>query len=448
MAKHSNPGVFDVSKPGKSAPSPSSRPIITGHKPITTDPTLRSGSTLSRSSSVPIRFDDEHHDEENKVEVKSHSEPQLAPSNDSLQFTEQETPLATSNPSSPADSNPQEVENAGLSAILATNKADDPVGLANTSQEHEKKEDNLGNAMAPSYSAVDSLMDEEKSHSYKETHEQENQNVGHDSEVLHVPQITDAIKKPKRGKGNMKVVLAAILVLLIAGYLAADAGAFGGSIKMPFHVFKQKTAETTPAVAPNPAPPKTPAVVAPAVPAGMAAFSDPSVPLSFNYLTAWGKPTITTEDGTTSRTASPKSDGIYAYKITFDTDKDIELTATSNKYLPVRKTTTYYDYLQWCIGTNDTKFYQQTLRYTTANGTDTPTTITCDQGPLDGAVKIDEATIMQPNVKDASGKTVLGDIYIKNLTDKNFSVVHVKDATMKNGDDIKNLLSGLKGLSK
>lgn len=239
------------------------------------------------------------------------------------------------------------------------------------------------------------------------------------------------------------------MILLIAGYLAADAGAFGSGINLPFHVFK-KAAPATPAATPKPASAAS-VKSTPAIPAGMSAFSDPAAPLVFYYPSAWGKPSVTTEDGTTKRSTDPKteskSDGIHTYIINFGTNKDVELSATSNKYLPKRTTTAYSDYLQWCIGTSDSKFYQQTLRYTTANGIDTPTTVTCDQGPLDGAVKIDDATIMQPNVKDAAGKS-MGDIYIKNLTDPELSVAHVKDATMKNGDDIKKALSSLKVVIK
>jgi hypothetical protein len=440
-----NPGVFDVSKPGKAAPSPYSKPIITGHTPMTADPTLRHEGSLIRPTSVPVQFDGEpagH--EESKVEVKNNNAAHVTPANDAFQFSEPETP-ANAPVSPPSDSGNQEVENAGLSAILATNKADDPVGLANTShQDHDKKENSLG-ASAPSYSAVDSLMDEEKTHSDKKDHKEEYHQVNTVPDVPHIPQVTEAIKRPKKDRSKFKVALAGVLVLLIAGYLAADAGAFGSSVKMPFHIFKQKTEDVAPVVINKPTvTPSTPVVVKPTVPVGMTAFSDPATPLSFNYPTAWGTAIASKEDGTTSRSASPKADGTYAYKITFDTNKDIEVTATSNKYLPVRRSTAYYDYLQWCIGTNDSKFYQQTLRYTTASGTDTPTTVTCDQGPLDGAVKIDDSTIVQPAVKDSSGKTVIGDVYIKNLTDKELSAAHVKDATMKNGDDIKKMLTSLK----
>jgi hypothetical protein len=98
------------------------------------------------------------------------------------------------------------------------------------------------------------------------------------------------------------------------------------------------------------------------------------------------------------------------------------------------------------VGTNDNRLYKQTLHFTTANKADTPSTITCDQGPLTDATKIDNSTIVQVGTKDAGGKAI-GDLYTENLDDKEFTVVRAKDATSKNSDYIKTLLGTVKSTS-
>jgi hypothetical protein len=49
-----------------------------------------------------------------------------------------------------------------------------------------------------------------------------------------------------------------------------------------------------------------------------------------------------------------------------------------------------------------------------------------------------------PQVKAGDGKTVIGDIYVKNLSGTALPVFRVKDAAGKNGTEIKQLLSTIK----
>jgi hypothetical protein len=116
---------------------------------------------------------------------------------------------------------------------------------------------------------------------------------------------------------------------------------------------------------------------------------------------------------------------------------------TSSKYLPASDSKLYYQFLQWCVGTNDNKFYKQTLHATTENKVDIAGTVTCDQGPLTDATKLDDSTIVQLKTKDNAG-AVLGDLYTKNLTSKDLTVLRIKDTQSKNSEDIKKLLSSVK----
>jgi hypothetical protein len=241
---------------------------------------------------------------------------------------------------------------------------------------------------------------------------------------------------PKNQLKWLKFSIIGIVVLLIAAYLAIDSGAIGSGINLPFHVFKQKSANPAPAAGTTN---KQSVSSTPAVPAGFKEYKLAGTSLTFAAPAAWGDPTSDSEAGYSKRGTNIQPDGTYAYIVDFATNKNVEIAVTSDKFLPPVRAVFYYDFLQWCTGTNDEKFYQSVLRFTTANKVDTPTTITCDQGPLANAQKLDSKTLLQTKVPDAAGK-VLGDIYTKNLTNAALPVIRIKDTSMTNGPGIKQLL--------
>ncbi len=439
MARKKTPGVFDVSRPNKVPPSPTSRPVITGRQSsMASDPMVREASSPMNHTPVPVQFHPDSEPDEHKVEVKS-AAASLA-SGENFGFSPTVEPPANSTPP-PPDNSTQEVENAGLSAILATNKADDPVGLATGNPDDKKPPDVKDDINSPSYSAVDSLLSEENA---KTGSNEVPRPATTEVPPLNIPQLTDAvISKPK--SGQRKWVIAAVVALLVGGYLAADAGAIGG-LNVPVHLIGHpKTA--APAVAsPVPATPPAGSASSPAS-SGYTLFKDSSVPIAFSYPTAWGKSTVVAEDGTTKRSSSSKAEGVFSYKFTFDSNKDVQILVTSNKYLPLRKTTQYYDYLQWCAPASGVgKFNQQTLRFTTSGGVDTPTTVTCDQGPFE-AVKLGANLIEISKYKDSTGM-VIGNLYINNIasaslttSDGSLDVAHALDQTGSNELGITHALS-------
>jgi hypothetical protein len=248
--------------------------------------------------------------------------------------------------------------------------------------------------------------------------------------------------QPKSDRRWLKFSIIAIVVLLIAAYLAIDSGAIGSGINLPFHIFKQKNNSPASTAGSTNKPAASSSV--PAVPAGFKVYKLAGTQLTFAAPAAWGDPTSSSESGFSKRSTGAQSDGTYAYIVDFASNKDIEIAVTSDKYLPPARAVLYYDFLQWCTGTNDGKFYESLLQFTTANKVDTPTTVTCDQGPLASAQKLNATTLLQTKVPNTAGK-VIGDIYVKNLTDNsNLPVIRVKDAAMTNGDDIKQLLNTVK----
>lgn len=258
----------------------------------------------------------------------------------------------------------------------------------------------------------------------------------------HTPHIEGLHHTAPKRKSRLPRYIALIIVVLIAVYLLLDSGVINTSLNLPFHVFKQKnqpaaTASNTPPPASNQ---NTNTPAAPAVPDGFKEYRIAGTNLTFSAPLAWGDPTSVTDPGYTKRGGSNQTDGTYAYLVNFATNKDIQIAVTSNKYLPAKRTPLYYDYLQWCTGTSDGKTYLSILNFQTENKVDTPTTVTCDQGPITSTQKIDDNAIVQSKATD-SEKKIIGDIYIKNLTDPSLVVFRVKDAAMTNGNDIKQLLN-------
>ncbi|MBX4188760.1 hypothetical protein KW792_01525, partial [Candidatus Saccharibacteria bacterium] len=209
----------------------------------------------------------------------------------------------------------------------------------------------------------------------------------------------------------------------------------------PFHVIKhdKPVATTTNNTTSNNQTPSTTTTL----PTGFKEYKLADTSITFAAPIAWGDPTSTLDPGFSKRGGTNQSDGTYAYLVNFSTNKDVQVAVTSNKYLPAARTTLYYDYLQWCTGTNDGKYYEAILHFTTADKIDTPSTVSCDQGPVGGAVKLDETTIIQAKATDTANKTI-GDIYSKNLKDPSLVVFRVKDTVMTNGEQIKQLLGTVK----
>jgi hypothetical protein len=251
-------------------------------------------------------------------------------------------------------------------------------------------------------------------------------------------------------KGRKKVVgwiISIILLLLVAGYLAIDAGLINSNINLPFHIFnkqKQDNIVTPPPAPTTPVTPPTPQAAQ--LPAGFSEYKISGTPLSFAYPSAWGKPTTTKVDGYSKLGENNKPDGVFAYRVKFATNKDVEVAATSSKYLSsnTKEQKEYFAYLQWCKGTNDNKFYQSVLNSTTNGDVATPTTVACDQGPLQNTASLDDNTILQTEKDKQTPDDLSGDMYIKNLDDKEWVVLRVLDTSTKNGDNIKKLLGTIK----
>lgn len=399
--------VFDVSKPSRVSPPATSRPVIVGHHPMTNDPMVRSGE--HEATKIPINITPPADDP--ALDDQAHRQPDKA--------HDQDSPAIFSDPDdaeAPAD-NVSHTESVGEGPFTAAQPQPEVFPEPVLPDEPAAPD-------TPDTADIDHEPINEVPHP--------NDHPAPHIEGLHFAQ------PPRRG-GRLKYALLGLLILLIAAYLAIDSGVIKTSFKMPFHIFSQKT---SPAVSNSTTAPKKPVSTAPAVPAGFKLYNLTGTDLAFAAPLSWGDPTSTPDPGYTKRGGTNQSDGTYAYIVSFASNKDIQIAVTSDKYLPAARATLYYDYLQWCTGTADGKIYESVLSFSTVDKVDTPTTVTCNQGPV-AATKIDSSTVVQTKAADPTGK-VIGDIYIKNVDDPTWVVFRVKDAAMTNSSDIEQLLKTVK----
>lgn len=383
--------VFDVTKPKHISPSATSRPVIVGHRPLVSDPMVRD----SGSSTMKINV--------NAAEEEETQEPDLSLSTSAPAIIE---------PTHHNDPAPKPIPYYEGPAVVSMNEESPPTPTAVDLPDFGP----LPNPAPPA------------AHSHNDTLPQ-TPHGGH-IEGLRIGQ-------PKKRRKTPLVILMALVALALI-YLGLDAAGVG----VPYHIIKKnQPAATTADNAPSSN--QQPVQTTPSIPSGFKQYKLADTDVTFAAPGAWGDPTSTIDPGYSKRGGTNQSDGTYAYLVEFSGNKDIEIAVTSNKYLPTIRQPLYYDYLQWCTGTNDDKYYESILHYTTADKVDTPTTITCDQGPVAAALKIDSTTIVQAKATDSQNK-VIGDIYSKNMTDPVWVVFRVKDAAMTNGEQIKQLLDTVK----
>jgi hypothetical protein len=391
--EHSRP---DFTKPGGVSPHPSSRPLIVGHHPVMADPMLRpvhkqAPPAPQMPQPLPADF----------------APPPPAPAPTALPPMPAPAPMPAPPGLPPATSPPPQTP------------AFEPIG------ELPPQQPALGTQQSQNPAATTDPLASPAGLTQPQTPHHE----------------LPISEQGKAGSGARKLllwVLLPLIILIIGAYLAVDSGVVKTQINLPFHVFKQTTVTTSKGTITKTTASNT-STNSP-TPAGFSNYDDSALPFSFNYPTIWGSPSVTTEPGFSKRGGDNKSDGTFAYFVTFASNKDVQMVVTSGTLLPPTRATQYYDYLNWCISPTDKKAYQSILTFTTAGGVDTPSKITCNQGPLNNVAAIDGSTIVQLNTKSTDGKA-FGDLYTKNLGNASIPVVHVRDITMTNGDNIKVMLN-------
>lgn len=388
--KNTGPTVFDINKPDTYGANPSSRPVITGHQPMMPDPMITHQETLPPGGlKIPVN-------------VHKSSDPPAIMGGEPMQ-----SPAYIRGNNQPA---PQGVPFMAVSDLTGIDQSQASAKVGPIKGNETSDEQIITTGPKPSVFG--------------------SSNHG----------MVNAGNPPKHHKPRSKLWLwmFLLLVMLVAAYGAIDKGLILSSINLPVHIFKKADTTTS-------SPPPSSPVSQPSIPAGFTSTKLAQTNLTFAYPTAWGAPVANITQGYSKRQASAKADANYAFVVTFPNNKDVEVAFTSGKFLPPVRAIQYYDFLGWCVGTVDAKYYTSVLRFSTAAGVDTPTTVTCDQGPLINVAKLTSDTIVQTNLKNTDGSPV-GDIYTRNLKNSDYAVARAKDAAMKNGAMIQSMFSTIQNI--
>jgi len=396
--------VFDVSKPHKVLPDASGKPIIVGHHPEMVDPMVR-----DHVPPKPITVND--------AETKAESEPIDGP------LSAEDSPKTEIG--TPAPSAGETISPDGFGENTKDSPPPAPLDLP-----AEPPAVQLPADQAPAETELPIKPEQPAP---------KNQDWHPDSQ-LPIPAPGGAHHVSIKRKRTPLIVLAAVAALL-AIYALLDSGLVG-NVNLPLHIFKQESApppetateqSATAQTSTSSSPPST----------GLAAYSVKNTDISFSYPASWGVPIETAEPGYTKRGGNNQSNGTYAYLVNFATNKDVQIAITSGQYLPIARGSSYYDYQKWCTGSADGKIYKELLRFSSTAGVDTPTTTTCDQGPLSDSTKLDDAVVVQVKTTNPDGSS-LGDLYTQNLDSNDFPAIRVKDASSANSENIKKLLASIK----
>ncbi len=436
MSEDEEKKFFDVSRPNHTAPDATGKPVIVGHHPQMPDPMI-----IEETDGVMI-----------PVSVGPKTQPQVA---DAQPAQPQNMP-ALGDVSAPHQNNPSLAPVAAVSAMdfgsntIASDKAQaaEPIGLAPTTTAGMTANNNMPAPnnipqntpqtttepiLSPPASST-LLADDQSAQLPPGTIVSREQDPVPPNDPLDVP----AGHASYKNKPRAWVWALLALVVMASIYAGLDAK----TDIMPFHIFSHSSVTPSQTSATVTTPPATP-TPQPTKPSGYDDYQPVGTTIVFSYPTKWGTPTTTKDSGYSKRGASQKSDGTHAYIVNFSKNKDVQIAITSSKYLPTSRTAMYYDFLQWCKGTNDGKIYKSTLSFTTSGGIDTPGTVICNTGPLTDATKITDFMIVQQKTKDVDGKT-LGNVYSVNLRNaSDLSVLRAKDATMANSKEVEKLIDSL-----
>jgi hypothetical protein len=250
--------IMDVAKPGKTMPTPTSRPIITNH-----------GSSIIKDPVV-----------------------------------KQTTDTTSTNEDAPKDESPRPLKTTGKTVQplagkeAESKKVDTPSNakkLSEDTTDDSAKQDELviSDSNASDAAIVDAVAEQAGSGKRQKQEDAAEAKRREELEKLIAEKkyILPIKQQSARGSGSkISTLVLVVLVALVGAYCLIDAGVVNAGFKMPFHIFKQKDATTAaPEVTPAPvvAPVQTPEPT-------VTEYTSQELGLSFSYPKAWGDVLVST----------------------------------------------------------------------------------------------------------------------------------------------------------
>lgn len=282
IGKKSSKPVMDVSKPGKTAPSASSRPIIIGHQSV-------QDATVNEQPTAP----------EVKEEKVSRSGPKVV------------MPISDDLKPDAIESAAEEAGSEGEVPVPDGGDTAEPPEVTDDSQEEvtevqptedvkETKASTTTNSETAAVDAVAEQADAKKKELQASDEEKKRQKEFEKliaSRKYHVP-IGERTRRKRRSRGLVVLLLA--LLLIAGGYAAADKFT---DLPLPYEFFKAASqAESTESAIVKQEPGVQPEATASTVPEGFVEYKNEEIGISFMYPKEWGEVTVkeTLGDGRTT----------------------------------------------------------------------------------------------------------------------------------------------------
>lgn len=219
-SKSADKKVFDVAKPGKSAPSTTTRPIILGHKPMIQDPMV---NTSEASAEAPVS------NTEQAVPVRG---------------TKKIMPLSEKEPdkknaeANKADGKPAEEPAANSDAKAEVAKAEDTLAPDSSAEEQPSSPNVEAPETVPDTNekaAVDALANQVTRRKDGELSEEEIKRAEAIQKLITDKTYYLKIGQAHRGRNNTLFIILFLVVIVAAGLmLAVDAGIVQTNITLPF----------------------------------------------------------------------------------------------------------------------------------------------------------------------------------------------------------------------
>ena len=270
---------MDVSKPGKTAPSASSRPVIVGHKPILKDPMVQRDKSKDRDEEKPSGESEEHKitvnrtgpkvvaplnipdETESKEEEEDADESALPPKVSSALTGESESAEdeaeTTPKPEAEAEELPEELpaepaepEAPGEEpAVTEDSPASPPSSQSKPAKESDKdsgkeKSRESKSAKDKNTAVIDAVAGEVAKNKDKKDAALDTEIQKHQAEIdklveqkkyfVHTSQTTKSQRKTRW------IAVLLVLLLLSGAYLAVDAQVIKNDIQLPYEFFKEE----------------------------------------------------------------------------------------------------------------------------------------------------------------------------------------------------------------
>lgn len=269
---------MDVTKPGKIAANPTSRPIIIGHGSIIKDPVVKQEADNGLEAQEPAQAHEPYSIKSTGKTVQPLSALQSEQSAKAKEPSIPESePKPKTSPATDAKQPEPPSEKAAGSDAEATAVSDGDAAIVDAVAEQAgagKKQKEEDEAEAKRKEVLEKLIAEKK---------------------YFLPIKQQSVKS--RGS-KWALILALVLVSVAAAYCLIDAGIINAGIKMPLHIFTQKEAST--GVESSIAAPTATAVTATNDQSALVAYASKDYGVAFSYPKAWGDVSAKQMAGTVS----------------------------------------------------------------------------------------------------------------------------------------------------